>query len=503
MWYMSIPKKGLTISKMKKCIRYSFFLLAIIFEIIGLTLSLYSLMFLSVMCLFVNNIVFCFEDIKDRIALLMFHITLFVFLLSRPLIELFADFSWWTKYVEDFGREALDYALTALELSLLFLFIGGQLASHIRKKKQSCNRQEERKKQQKEVFLKNLRIISEIIFYISMSAFMIGEFEKLWFMRGKSYTDYYTSFVSQLPYMIHLVASFMKYSLCIFLVTFPKKIRVIIPLGLYFLSAVPSLIIGMRNPIMLNGIFIFLYFCIRNAVDQREKWIGRIEKIGLTISIPAVLIFMGAYSYIRSGTAMAVHGLGKMFVNFFYGQGVSFEVLMIGYTCIDQLPQREFRNYTFGGIVDYFLHGSIAQKFFGAVPLDNVNSIQNALLSNNFSHNMSYISRGDRYLAGQGWGSSYLLETFVDYGYIGIILYSCLLALVLVIGLRILRRNGLGGVIFLVMLTDVFFVPRAEATGFLNFIVQMQFWFVALICFLGAALCCKKYEMSNKERKDV
>lgn len=484
-------------NRMKKCIRYSFFLLTLIFAIMGWGLSLYNFMFLSVMSLFINNVIFCFEDLNQRIALLMFHVTVFVFLLSRPFIEFCTDFSWWEKYIKDYGNGALDFALVALECSLLFLFVGGKIAEEFQRKK--CGMQEGGKpRAYRENFLKNLRTISEIIFFISMSVYMIGEFEKLWFMRGRGYTEYYTSFVSQLPYVVHLVASFMKYSLCIFLATFPKKKRVIIPLGLYFLSAVPSLIIGIRNPIMQNGIFVFLYFCIRNAIDQKEKWIGRFEKLGLSISIPAVLIFMGAYSYIRSGTAMAVHGLGKMFVNFFYGQGVSFEVLMIGYNCIDQLPQRVFRNYTFGGIIDYFLHGSIAQKFFGAIPLDNVNSVQNAMLSNNFSHNMSYISKGDKYLAGQGWGSSYLLETYVDYGYIGIILYSCLLALILVIGLGILKKYRLGGTIVLVILTEIFLAPRAEATGFLNFVVQIQFWAVILLCFFGAALCCKKYEVQNK-----
>ena len=224
----------------------------------------------------------------------------------------------------------------------------------------------------------------------------------------------------------------------------------------------------------------------------------------MVICIPAVLIFMGAYSSIRSGNILVMHGVGKMFVDFFYGQGVSFKVLMIGYTCIDMLPQRQFRNYTFGGIIDYFLHGSIAQNFYGAVPLDNTNNIQNAMLSNNFSHNMSYISKGEKYLNGQGWGSSYLLETFVDYGYIGIVVYSILLAIILVIGVSALKKSCFGGTVFLLITTQVFFAPRAEATGFLNFIVQIRFWFTILVCFLGAALCCKKYDINSlRSGKDV
>ena len=109
---------------MKKCIRYSFFVLAVIFAIIGWALSLYNFAFLSIMSLFLNNVIFCFENLKDRIALLMFHVTVFVFLLSRPFIEFCTNLSWWNKYVKDYGNAAFDFALLALELSLLFLFVG-------------------------------------------------------------------------------------------------------------------------------------------------------------------------------------------------------------------------------------------------------------------------------------------------------------------------------------------------------------------------------------------
>lgn len=489
---------------MKKCIRYSFFILAIVCSLIGITLSLYNFLFLSVICLFVNNIIYCLENLNDRIVLLMFHVTIFVFLLSRPLIEFCSNLSWENKYIKNYGTDAFQYSLIALGLSLLFLFAGGMLADKYLKKKRCYFFFQERKNKYKDEFVKNLRIIAEVIFYFSMLMFMIVELEKLWFMRGKSYLEYYTSYASTLPYIIHVLASFMRYSLCIFLATFPSKKRTILPLGLYIFSAIPSLIIGIRNPIMLNGLFTVIYFCIRNMNDSEEKWLGKFEKIGMVICIPAVLIFMGAYSSIRSGNILVMHGVGKMLVDFFYGQGVSFKVLMIGYTCIDMLPQRQFRNYTFGGIVDYFLHGSIAQNFYGAVSLDNTNNIQNAMLSNNFSHNMSYISKGEKYLNGQGWGSSYLLETFVDYGYIGIVVYSILLAIILVIGVSVLKKSCFGGTVFLLITTQVFFAPRAEATGFLNFIVQIRFWFTILVCFLGAALCCKKYDINSlRSGKDV
>lgn len=478
---------------MKKCIRYSFFTLGVISGLIGIVLHLYNFMLVSIICIFINNILFCLEAIQKRVFLLMFYITIFVFLLSRPFIVFCQDKEWWTVYLEKYGEESLIFALTALGLSLWFMFLGSVAAEvfcDARKRTGNAKKNSEYKR----YFIVNLRIISETLFYVSMLIYLLLEFEKLWFMRGREYVEYYTSFRSSMPYVFHIIASTMKYNLCIFLATYPVKKRVLLPLGLYFLSGVPSLIIGIRNPIMLNGIFVFLYFVLRQAIDEKEKWLGKLAKTGIAVSIPLSLMFMGAYSSIRAGTVNAAHGVKDMLVGFFYGQGVTFEVLMIGYNSIEKLPQRALRNYTFGGILDYFLHGSIAQKFFGAAPLNNINGIEMGTLSNNYSHNMSYIAKGEDYLNGQGWGSSYLLETYTDYGYWGIIIFSIILSVLLVFGLKIMRRGGLAAAMFLVCLTQVYFAPRAEATGFLNFTVQFQFWFIAGVCYLGAALCCKRYE---------
>lgn len=98
------------------------------------------------------------------------------------------------------------------------------------------------------------------------------------------------------------------------------------------------------------------------------------------------------------------------------------------------------------------------------------NNWTNGTLSNNFSHNFSYLVRKDDYLNGQGWGSSYILETYVDFGYIGLILFNLILGILLVYMLKRLGRNTLLDTIFLLSLTTIFLIPRAEATGWLSFI---------------------------------
>ena len=487
---------------MKKCIRYSSFILGIFTSILFVLFESYNFAVFALMFFLLNNIIYCCENIKNRIILCVFHITIFVFLISRPVIEMFRNYRWYETYLIDYGQESLHFSFYSIIISLLGLFLGAMFGERIQCKQENIKRvKREYKQRHSEAFRNNIRKIALIIFYISMCATLILEAEKLWFMRGRDYVEYYTSFTSHAPYLLHLVASFMKFSLCIYLASLPEKEECYLPLGLYLLSALPSLLIGMRNPIMQNGIFMVLYFFLRDVLVDKKKWLGKLEKTVIVMGLPIVLIFMSMYASIRNHTASAVHGIVNLLVSFFYGQGVTFQVLNIGYGCINQLPVRHFRNYTFGGIIDYFAHGTFAQLFFDASPLSNTNSIEMALYSNNFSHNMSYIAKGDDYLNGQGWGSSYILETYVDYGYIGLAIFSLLLAILLINIVQMMKTTIFLRMIGLLLLTQVFFVPRAEATGFINFLFQMQFWAVVVTCFFGAALCCKKYEFCREKRR--
>lgn len=471
-------------------VRYALFLLSFCLFLTGWVFENFNLTLLGIVFLYVQNILYCCENISKRIYLFVFYITIYVFLLSRPTIAWIKGEFWWKEESE----AGMRFALFSLFLTLVFLFAGAVL---MEMKKE---RVEQKINRHKEVFNRNLQIVSGIIIYISVFFNLLVELEKLLYMQGRTYTEYYTSFQSQVPWIIHLLASFMNYSLCVFLATLPKKKYTVIPLGMYFLLAVPSLIIGIRNPIMLRSIFILLYFFMRDVIGSKEKWIGKIEKLAVIIMIPFTLVFMAAYSSFRSGESVGGVGVINLFVNFFYGQGVTFNVLAIGYDAIPYLPDREIRNYTFGGFLDTILHGGIAQKFFGAKALASGNNLDNALFSNRFAHNMSYIAKGEKYLAGEGWGSSYLLETYTDYGYIGIIIFSFILGAFLIYGVRIWKKGNFFLTVLFLILTQVFFMPRSGATECIEFLIAPSFWLFMIVCYLAAGLCCKTYESRRGEK---
>lgn len=454
----------------------------------------YGGMLFAVLCLWGANMVYALEKLRERILFFWFHVTLFTFLIGRPVIGALRGELWW-----DYGHENVMFALMSLILTLVFLHLGALLGNQwsLRRREAAGWGLWEQKG-----FCYYFGWVSQIIFYLSLVfTFMLG-MEKVVYIQTHTYYEYFSDFKSQLPYVVYELSTLTKYSLCFFLACMPRKSLAFPVLALYVLSAVPELIVGERNPIVLNAIFALSYYVIRDFFRvEREKaglpekpWLGILEKGALLLAVPLGLILLGAMNYLREGQGME-GGMNPaaIIADLFYKQGVSFKWLALGFGAMPFLPHNGFTNYTFGSFIDYFCNGSIAQKFFGAVSLGSSNSLLKAQMGNNFSHHLSYILLGDEYLAGHGCGSSYLLEVFADYGYLGIVVFSLILGLFLVCAPRLAGKNAVLFSIILLCMTNLFLIPRAEATGFLQFVLTMQFWAAFVICCGGALILSHKF----------
>ncbi len=488
---------------MIKCIRYSLLVISAAVAVIGGVRGIFNITLIGVLLLFLHNVVFSFERIRRRIIFLFFNGTSFVFLICRPVIDMFRGDIWW----QDFSSESVWFALTALYLTLLFLFMGDLLAEryirYIRRsdeKKKTVPREHPlppvsslQREARREQFLYCLRIVSLVMFYLSMLCFMMVELEKLVFMAGREYEEYYTSFQTQMPAVIRAFDTMMKYFLCIFLATMPSKPMTFIPLCLYFLSAVPSLLIGIRNPIVLNAIFIFLYYFLRDVRENSKKWLGYGEKVFIILMAPAAVLFLGAYNYIREGSSVAAGGVIGLLLDFLRKQGVSFNVLCIAYDSMPKVRSFEAGNYTFGDFTDYFLHNDLVEGLLGLPDLGTGNNVVSATQGHSFSHAMSYAAMGDSYLEGHGYGSSFILETFFDFGWLGVVLGALVFGFLTILLVRWFQKGWVAGTITLVSLTSLFFVPRASTTSWIVFIVTAQFLLAMIFSYVMAQLCVKSY----------
>lgn len=471
---------------MSKVFRYILFMLSFILFFMGKFYS-YNIMLSGVLALWSYNIIYSLEKKKLRMFFLVFNVVVFFFLMGRPTISMIRGNIWWY-----YSFESVHFALNSLMITLLCLFIGEYLFEHMVIKHTS----KEFKKPviYKSDFIFALRNISLVLFYFSCAFAFIVEIEKLLYMRGKDYLDFYTSFKTSLPYFIIIIGSMYKYFLCMFLSTWPKKRVVFFPLMIYVLLAVPDLLIGIRNPIVLNALFVLLYYFIRDVIEDKEKWLGYFEKFIVILLTPVAMIVLGAYNYIRDsgGSAVITKNFFDLIVDFIYKQGVSFEVLCIGYDAIPKIKYTGFTNYTFGGIIDYFKYSTTSQILWGGFSLGEGNNLNRALYSNSFAHRMSYVAMGQEYLNGHGLGSSYILETFADFGYLGITIFSILMGIFLAAVVYIIRGSNIGFIFVLVSLTSIYFCPRDGATIWMQFLFYLHFLLPFVLCYILAKLCVKR-----------
>lgn len=478
--------------------RYVSFLVSFMLFFCGYNSQNFNMILCGVLSLFFSNLLYSFADVKHRVVFLFFHITLFTFLISRPTISMFRGDVWWY-----FDFSAVSFALNALFLTLLFLRLGMMVGESIltRSTEKGVSLCCTYNRMYLLDFRRSLQIVSLIFFIITMAFSLLLEMEKLIFMQGREYAEVYSSFQTVFPSYIETLAAMMKYALCFFLATMPSKRLSFIPLLAYWLSAVPILLIGQRTAIVLHTIFILLYYIFRDIKGDTRRWLGKGEIIFLLLSVPVALSFLGAYNYIREGVSVSL-GVGGSIVDLFYKQGVSFDVLCMGYSAIPDLPNVIPKNYTFGPFIDYFQHGTIAQILFDAEPLGSQNSEILAVYGHSFADSLAYTIHPG-YLDGHGYGSSYLLETFADWGYGGVILFSSILGFIFSFVYWAFCKNTFVCAIALVCLLNLFFIPRAPATNWLLFLTTAQFWLSAIFCYTISGLFARSYTLSKRNLKSI
>lgn len=476
----------------KNILQWILFIAAVFLFVIEFERGIISGITLAVALLWGVSILSCLLNFTDKMFCFWLEVTIGVFLIARPLIMTLEGEKWWN--VGWLTQEDIIQALLIIALSLIAIFVGMNIAFSWKTKivLVSCKCDESGEK-----FQKNLQAVSLAAFYFTAFFSIIVGIEKVLFCQSHSYLEYYTSFKSQLPWFIGTISSLMKYCLCIFLATWPRKRRTFFALALFELTALFDLYVGIRGTIVLHSIFIVVYYLLRDIKKDKEKWFGKLEKYLVAIGTPVMMVFMVAYSSIRSGLRVMDFHFFESIRDFFVSQGVTFEVVARGISVADRLPQRAGRNYTFGTMIDYVIHGRVGQLLFGTEALPEGNNIINGTESNSLAHNLSYLTRGDEYLQGKGWGSSYVLENYIDFNYVGVIIFSLVLGLFLVKALQCTGQKILWNIIVLVSLLNIFYIPRAESTGWLAFIITFQFWFCVGCCFAGAFLAYKVKPMGN------
>lgn len=199
------------------------------------------------------------------------------------------------------------------------------------------------------------------------------------------------------------------------------------------------------------------------------------------------VMLMSFVSISRNNESKKISIIGTTY-DFIYNQGTTFETISIGISQKTVLRNAENNNYTFSAIIDYFKYGQIGNVLFNTDSLPEGNSEERAYLSNDLAHKLSYIALKDNYLNGAGIGTTYVLETFIDFGLIGVFLINCFYAFFCnLLHLRF-GNNLLSDTIFIYSLTKIYFIGRDNALIPFSGLVTFHFTFVIILIYLSSFL---------------
>ena len=111
--------------------------------------------------------------------------------------------------------------------------------------------------------------------------------------------------------------------------------------------------------------------------------------------------------------------------------------------------------------------------------------------------------KGD-YLQGHGLGSSFIMENFTDYGYLGVFLFSVALGFLFIRMLNVSYRNKiLPFVCTLIILNNLFFMPRSSFSESFSILLTFQFWFIIILIFVVAKLISKENSYTIFKIKEI
>lgn len=432
----------------------------------------------------VCNIFLSFFNWKKNVVFLLFNLTFALFLLSKPLASLFINRDYWNIF-------SIDNSIKALLMCFLSLVSMSFVALKLCDKKNISKNVEN----SKNLSLQNASFFVFIVSFLSSIYEMIGSIK---YFSTHSYLDYYTGgyTTDYVPIVLRILMQFMLPALCIFLSTKPNKKKCNFILLLYFMSQLPSFLLGKRAPIILTACFIFSYLVIRdnenlNMVKINEekykitKWVSAKKLRLILLAIPFLIFYLTIYNEIRNGivsSQLISKKLAHPLAYFAYEQGGTLDLLQNFFDIRSQLPAKF---YFLGPLYDTFFHNSLLATLFGinvytGTTMEYLNS------THTLAAQLSYYILGNSYFDGNSVDSSYLLDIFVNFSWLGIIVVSVLLAIYMLNIFKYMNGNWLVRTIILASLTNIFLMPRAMFMSTFSFIVSPYFWFGILFCYLIA-----------------
>lgn len=326
-------------------------------------------------------------------------------------------------------------------------------------------------------------IIGKWGMYSSLIPYLLIQIIKLYFTINKGYTYIYLKDVSQsVPYLIRLIGLTYPLFFYLFLASKPSKKELYIPLIIFSVTLLLSLFTGARTSFVMNFILIFIYICFRHFDNDGTTWISKKMLLIILILLPIALLLLNFYDYMRFGQTIKLRGILNSIMDVFNKQGFSISVIGYAKQQHNNIPNKL---YTIGGIVSFLKYNPISNFLFHFPSYPNHTALK-ALNGEQFAHIMSYLIIPLDYTKGRGIGSSFIAESYHDFGYIGIFLISFIYGKLLYFMNKFNDLSIMKRMCILLMVEPVLMAPRSNSDGFITAYLKIEVFLTILIIYLIA-----------------
>lgn len=444
---------------------------SVLIFLIGILFQEPKILLISVIIIFLHNIVYSLKDFNRYILFFCFNITFFVFLISRMVVTEFFGYKVDSSGI--FGLNFNDESIVIIINICLYLSLIGIFIGYVIFKRLNFSLLE-KKKETNLVFINSLRIFSLTYFFITAGIRLVYYMQVRHIVTDYGYYETFLSVKTSMPSILIMISGTIDVAFFSYLATMPSKKKSIFPITIYLGLGFLAALTGRRSDFMLSVLIILVYFCIRSIPNvrkeitekkkeiQEKKWLGKFEIILGIIIGPLLIVFMTVIGYLRTGENKETSFLESI-QEFFFSQGVSANI--IGYTEIysDLIPNKL---YTVGPIIE-FVDNNIIRPLTGRPELLG-QSVERALDGFSYSHTISYFIMPDLYLRGRGYGSSFVAELFHDFSFVGVFVGSIVYGgVIFVLYYMLMNSNYFIFLCAILMTKSLFFTPRDQYLSFI------------------------------------
>lgn len=425
--------------------------------------------------LWISNVIYCFDIYSKRYIFLVLNLTYFLFYMGRIVLSYFmtGDYLIHSHYLKTFSMEITEKTFVIIYLGLFFLRVFAVLLERPSSFSKPFD---------KSVDWGGLNKIAYQLFWVTLPFSYLVVLERVIFVSATGYASYYTTFSSSLPSIVTKMDGFNEILFFLFLGTFPDKRKAKKAIIAFLGLGVLSLFYGQRNPLAIKAVFIFLiYIPLRDSLvgENEEKWMTRKIKLFCAIAFPALIVLFSAWVFVRNAGQFD-GGLVDLILDFFDTEGNSVYLIALGIDHIDEFPDGIY--YTLGPIHDFITNNVVYKAIFGNYVDISSRTYEGVINSWGIGGLLSYFQSPSAFAAGVGTGTCYLVEAFVDFGYVGIALISFIYMKIITYVQNYRGNNWILFSIGLISVYDILYAPRDLALSFVN--KFFSFSFIAMVVFV-------------------